>query len=167
MSLVNIATKKVWKCLEAARNEPTTDRSVSPWRPAVACPSCSPTPTGVFGGAIRFYAPLCTVVKWVPHFQVACGDRPIWAHLLLIRRTDPLRPPPPHPAPPPTNITRVKVRAGRWDPQSSAAKLWRLQSEQMSTDGGPAAADYQVGNNSGCFDSKVAFWELLVLGRLF
>lgn len=67
------------------------------------------------------------------------------------------RPPPPHPAPPPPNITRVKVRAGRWDPQSSAAKLWRLQTEQMSTDGGPAAADYQAGNNSGCFDSKLPF----------
>lgn len=37
----------------------------------------------------------------------------------------------------------------------------------MSADGGPAAADYQVGNSSGCFDSKVAFWELLVLGWLF
>lgn len=116
MALVNISTKKVWKCFEAARNEPTTAHSVSPWRPAVVCPSCSPhppTPTGVFGGAIRFYAPLCTVVEWVPHSQVACGDRPIWAHLLLIRRTDPPRPPPPHPAPPPPNIARVKVREMR------------------------------------------------------
>lgn len=51
-------------------------------------------PTGAFGRVRRFYVPLCTVVEWVPHSQVACGDRPIWAHLLLKDKQTPATPSP-------------------------------------------------------------------------
>lgn len=30
----------------------------------------------------RFHLVGCTFVEWVPHSQVACGDRSIWARLL-------------------------------------------------------------------------------------
>lgn len=47
-----------------------------------------------------FYMPLHTVVEWVPHSQVACGDRPIWAPCCKTNKQTP-------------NRAEVKVRARR------------------------------------------------------
>lgn len=60
---------------------------------------------------------------------------------------------------------RVKVRGGGgWDPPSSATKLRRLHTQQMSAG---RRLVYQVGNDPGCFEGLVAFWESLVLESYF
>lgn len=112
-------------------------------------------PTGVFGRVRRFYAPLCTVVEWVPHSQVACGDRPIWAHLLLKRQT-------------------VPPQHSKGQGQSREMRTSKLNGKTLEAPDVPdvyrqrtCCADYQIGNNSGCFEALVAFWELLVLEGYF
>lgn len=63
---------------------------------------------------------------------------------------------PPTPTPPPPG---VKVRAGRWDPHRSAVPdVYRRRT---------CCADYQVGNNWGCFGAFGAFWTLFVLEGYF
>lgn len=158
MSHVNITKKKGFEVLRGS--EVWTDHG--PLSESLA--SCSglfilQPPKGAFGRVRRFYAPLCTVVEWVPHSQVACGDRPIWAHLLLKKQTPPHHHHPQH---------------SRGQGQSQEMKSSKLSRETLEAPDVPdvyrrrtCCTDYQVGNSWGCSETIVAFWELLVLWKAF